>query len=110
MSRIAYRVHTAPAEIACLQQLIAQLTGGAQVALQMEDGTEVLGTVVVQPSAQTFFDRDGNEGTNAMVRLVQPGMYQPELAGWRDLWVDRILSINRLDPCPVEPGPIEPAR
>ncbi|MGY0620170.1 DUF3247 family protein [Lysobacter sp. A378] len=108
MSRIAYRVHTAPDEITRLQQLIAQLTGGSHVALQMEDGSEVLGIVVVQPSAQAFFDHDGTEGTNAMVRLVQPAMYQPERAGWRDVWVDRIQSINRIDPCPIEPCPVLP--
>jgi len=98
MTRNAVHVHTDPAEVARIQQHIEQLPNGAHVLLQMEDGSELKGIVAARPMAQVFFGPDGNEGTNAVVRLEQPALYHPEAAGWRDVWVDRIRAVKRLDP------------
>ncbi|HEU4774802.1 MAG TPA: DUF3247 family protein [Lysobacter sp.] len=98
MTRNAERVHTDPAEIARIQQQIEQLPNGAHVSLRMEDGSQVDGIVAARPVAQVFFGPDGEEGTNAVLRLEQPAMYHPETARVHDVWVDRILAIKRLDP------------
>ena len=98
MTRNAERVHTDPAAIAAIQRTIELLPNGAHVVLGMEDGSEVSGIVAARPIAQVFFDPDGREGTNAVVRIEQPALEHPEAAGWRDLWVDRIREVRRLDP------------
>lgn len=98
MGRIADHVHTDPAEIARIKALIAALPNGAHVALILDDGHEVDGIVAARPVAQLFYNRDGTEGTNAVLRLEDRALDKPEQAGWRDLWVDRIVSLRRLDP------------
>ncbi|MGQ4661030.1 DUF3247 family protein [Lysobacter sp. F6437] len=98
MTRNAERVHTDQAELDRLGQLIEQLPNGAHVVLRMEDGDAIEGIVAARPIAQVFFGPDGEEGTNAVLRLEQPALYRPEAAGWRDVWVDRIQAVRRLDP------------
>ena len=98
MTRNAERVHTDRAELDRLGQLIEQLPNGAHVVLRMEDGDAIEGIVAARPIAQVFFGPDGEEGTNAVLRLEQPALDQPESAGWRDVWVDRIQAVRRLDP------------
>lgn len=98
MTRNAEHVHIDPAEVARIQQHIELLPNGAHVLLTLDDGSELEGIVAARPIAQVFFGPDGNEGTNAVVRLEQPALYHPEAAGWRDVWVDRIRAIRRLDP------------
>lgn len=98
MTRSADRVHTDPAEVARLEARIAELPNGAHVVLKLDDGEQASGIVAARPVAQLFFGPDGTEGTNAVVRLEDPAMDAPEQAGWRDLWVDRIVSVRRLDP------------
>ena len=98
MTRNAERVHTDRAELDRLGHLIEQLPNGAHVVLRMEDGDAIEGIVAARPIAQVFFGPDGEEGTNAVLRLEQPAMATPEAAGWRDVWVDRILTVRRLDP------------
>jgi len=49
--------------------------------------------VTVRPTVQEFFDGDGNEGTNGVVHLEQPGT-----SGWnRYVWFDQIERIEHLD-------------
>lgn len=104
MSRNAPRVHTDPTGIARIQQQIELLPSGAHVRLQMEDGSQVEGVVAARPVAQLFFGPDGQEGTNSVLRLEQPAMYHPEAAHVHDVWLDRIVAIERLDP-EAPPGP-----
>ncbi|GAB2623223.1 DUF3247 family protein [Novilysobacter erysipheiresistens] len=98
MTRNAEHVHVDPAEVARIRELIEQLPNGARVVLQMADGGPLEGIVAARPVAQLFFGPDGSEGTNAVLRLEQPAMDAPEAAGWRDVWVDRIRAVRRLDP------------
>lgn len=98
MTRNAEQVHVDPAEVARIRDLIEQLPNGAHVVLQMANGDPLEGIVAARPVAQVFFGPDGSEGTNAVLRLEQPAMAAPEAAGWRDVWVDRILAVRRLDP------------
>ncbi len=108
MSRKAERVHTDPAAIARIQERIEQLPPGAHVSLLMEDGVEVQGIVTARPSTQLFFSPDGTEGSNALVRLAQPAMYQPEAAVNTDVWLDRIVLVRQLEPEAQTAGPTEP--
>lgn len=98
MGRIADRVHTDPAEIARIEALIAELCEGAHVALELDDGRRISGTVAERPTTQQFFDAHGTEGTNAVVRIEDPALRQPEQAGWWDVWVDSIVQLRRLKP------------
>ena len=86
------------ARVAAIQRNIERLPNGAHVLLGLEDGSEVTGIVAARPIAQMFFGPDGREGMNAVVRIEQPALDHPESAGWRDLWVDRIREVRRLDP------------
>lgn len=105
MSRKAERVHTDPEAIARLQGLIAQLPAGARVSVLMEDGVEISGIVVARPMTQLFFSPDGMEGTNSLLRLEQPAMYNTETGNTVEIWLDRIALIRRLDPL-EQPGPV----
>lgn len=96
--RTAPRVLTAAADIDRLRGVIARLREGHAVALHLEDGSEIHGYVVDRPTLQQFFDAHGNEGTNGWVRLDEPTLEQPEAAGWRDVWLDRVMSARPLDP------------
>jgi len=98
MTRNAEHVYTGADDLERIRQLVEQLPNGAHVRLRLQDGAELEGIVAARPIAQLFFGPDGSEGTNAVVRLEQPALSYPEEAGWRDLWVDRIRSIERLDP------------
>lgn len=98
MARIADRVYTEADEIARLEGLIRQLSDGDRVSLLMDGGEVVQGTVAMRPTSQVFFDHDGREGINAMVRLEDEALDQPEAAGWRDLWVDAIREVRHHHP------------
>lgn len=98
MTRNAEHVYTEAADLERIREHIEQLPNGAHVQLQLQDGSALEGIVAARPIAQLFFGPDGNEGTNAVLRLEQPAMAAPEAAGWRDVWVDRILTVRRLDP------------
>ncbi|MCE7033044.1 DUF3247 family protein [Lysobacter sp. GX 14042] len=97
MTRTAKRVFTAPGDIEHLQAQIGELCEGAYVRLTTKDGDIQQGTVSARPQAQLFFDPDGAEGTNAVVRLVEPAM-DPVGASQREFWLDEIARIERLDP------------
>ncbi len=98
MTRNAEHVYTEADDLERIRQLVEQLPNGAHVRLRLQDGAELEGIVAARPIAQLFFGPDGSEGTNAVVRLEQRALSDPEGAGWRDLWVDRIRGIERLDP------------
>jgi len=97
MTRTAKRVFTDPGDIEHLRAQIHQLCEGAFVRLTMKDGTRQQGTVSDRPQAQVFFNPDGQEGTNAVVRLEDPAM-DPAGATQREFWLDEIARIERLDP------------
>lgn len=97
MTRTAKRVFTHAADIAHLQEQIGQLCDGAFVRVTMKDGGIREGTVSERPQAQLFYDPDGIEGTNAVVRLEDPAM-DPVGASQHEFWLDEIARIERLDP------------
>jgi hypothetical protein len=97
--RNANRVYTARADIEDLQAKIAALPNGAHVELELEDGERLVGIVAGRPMPQQFFDFEGKEGTNATVRLERPALDHPmHTPAPRDVWLDRIVAIRRLDP------------
>jgi len=93
----AQRVFTRAEDIDHLRGQIEQLCEGAFVRLTLRDGDVQQGTVSARPQAQVFFGPDGEEGTNALVRLVDPAM-DPVGATQRECWLDQIVKIERLDP------------
>ncbi len=97
MTRTANRVFTHAADIAHLQEQIAQLCDGAFVRVTMKGGGTRQGTVSERPQAQLFYGPDGTEGTNAVVRLEDPAM-DPAGATQHEFWLDEITRIERLDP------------
>lgn len=97
MTRTAKRVYTRSEDIDRLRGQIEQLCEGAFVRLTLTGGDVQQGTVSARPQAQLFFDPDGDEGTNAVVRLVDPAM-DPVGASQREFWLDEIARIERLDP------------
>ncbi|TZF88235.1 DUF3247 family protein [Cognatilysobacter lacus] len=95
--RIAPRVYTDQADIDRLQALISELPNDRHVQLTLDDGREFVGVVSGRPVAMQFFDPDGHEGTNGIVRIEQPAMEQPEQARWVDLFLDQIIAVRPLD-------------
>jgi len=99
MTRNANRVHTDPGAIARLESLIAALPNGARVELQLDDGPPLRGTVAARPILQLFFGPDGNEGSNAVVRLEPIGADPFDLSRPpQDLWLDSIIAVRDLGP------------
>ncbi len=92
MSNTAERVHTDQAQIVRLQQRITELDAGAVVELRLVDATVVSGVIAARPSIQVFRDAEGREGSNAYVRIDDPG--QPERR--RYIWLDQIERVTRL--------------
>jgi hypothetical protein len=105
MSRDAPRVHVAAAAIARLEAIALQLPQDAQVRLRLDDGRELRGMVGTTPTIQAFYDGDGREGMNAVVRIesfLDDG--RPRGGGNHYLWLDRIDAVERLpNPSPPEP-------
>lgn len=103
MTRNANRVYSDPAAVARLESLIAALPNGARVELGLDDGSTLRGTVAARPILQLFFGPDGDEGSNAVVRLEPIGddpfdTSRPP----RDLWLDSIARIRDLGPATPE--------
>lgn len=101
--RIADTVYTRQDDIDRVQALILELHNDAHVALTLDDGTELRGIVAFKPSIQQFFDRQGREGSNAIVRLDQPALEAPEKAGWIDVFLGRVVAVRHLDRHELEP-------
>lgn len=98
MTRRAEHVYTDQAAIERINQHVAMLCEDAHVAVRLDDGSELRGIVAARPMTQQFFDPSGREGLNALVRLEQQALEVPEAAGYRDVWLDRIRQVIRLDP------------
>jgi Protein of unknown function (DUF3247) len=104
MARVAPRVYVDAADIARLEAIGAQLSQDARVQVSLEDGSRLSGMVSAMPTVQAFFDPQGREGMNALLRLeafldddrAHPG-------GIHDLWLDEIRAVARLpNPSPPE--------
>jgi hypothetical protein len=67
------------------------------VQLTLVDGRVFTGIVSGRPMTMQFFDADGREGTNGIVRIEQPALDAPEQARWVDLFLDQIAAIRPLD-------------
>jgi hypothetical protein len=86
MTQYVERVHTDRAQIAALEALVAELPSEANVALTLDDGSELRGTVSVQPTIQTFRDASQQEGVNSLLRLDD--LQDP--ARQHHVWLDQI--------------------
>jgi Protein of unknown function (DUF3247) len=89
MGREAENVYTDQHDIALLEARAGQLPDEARVDIVLVDGSRVTGTVAARPTLQTFFDEDGREGVNGVVRIDDHD--EPGRAHY--LWLDRILEI-----------------
>ncbi|MBB1061509.1 DUF3247 family protein [Marilutibacter spongiae] len=96
MGRFAERIHTDRADIDRLEARLLELPNDARVALRLDDGSELLGTVAARASLQLFEDREGNEGMNAIVRLEDVVLDGSTRAAVQDLWLDRIVAVRRI--------------
>lgn len=101
--RTADTVYTRQVDIDRLQALILELDNDDRVALTLDDGRELRGIVAFKPTIQQFFDRSGREGSNAVVRLDQPALENPDAAGWIDVFLDRVVALRHLDRHELEP-------
>lgn len=97
--RNANRVFTSAEDLERLRAKVAALPNGAHVELELEDGERFVGIVAGRPSLQQFFDFEGHEGTNGTVRIERPALEHPMATpAPRDVWLDRIHVVRRLDP------------
>lgn len=92
MSKYAERIHTDRDEIARLESLVTQLQSEARVALTLDDGRELRGTVSVQPTLQTFRNASEQEGNNALLRLDD--LKDPTQQ--HHVWLDQVRSVMQL--------------
>src|SRR5690606_15827912 len=96
-SRTAPRVHADPAVIARMEALCDTLEQDARIALRTDGGEWVRGVVSPQPTVQSFFDADGNEGINGVVKV------ETDDGGARYLWLDEVAFVEHLpNPSPPE--------
>ena len=98
MSRIAGRVYSNAADLARFEAIALQLPQDARVAVALDDGSVVRGIVTATPTLQMFFDPQGDEGLNGVVRIE--GL--PSGSGDHYLWLDRIHAVDPL-PNPSPP-------
>lgn len=89
MTQLADRVYRDAAQIERLAALIAQLPDEGLIDLQLIDGSWRAAVVTVRPSLQTFFDPEGVEGVNAVLRIDDPGSGRSDY-----LWIDEIAAIR----------------
>lgn len=92
MAKYVERVHTDRTQIAALEALVTELPSEANVALTLDDGSELRGTVSVQPTIQTFRDASEREGVNSLLRLDD--LQDP--ARQHHVWLDQIRKVTRL--------------
>ena len=111
MARVAPRVHVDDAGIARLEAIALQLSQDDRVQVTLDDGRRMIGMVSATPTMQAFFDPQGREGMNALVRLeafLDDG--RPHPGGSRDIWLDEIRDVTRLaNPSPPEPASQDPS-
>ena len=100
MTRIAPRVHVEADAIARLEALSVQLPESERVRVQLDDGSQIDGVIEATPGIGVYFDPDGREGMQALLRLLTGGD-----DGIRNIWVDEIRTVTRLpNPSPPEPS------
>ncbi len=92
MSKYAERVHTDATQIAQLEALVTQLPSEVKVVIELDDGSELRGTVPVQPTVQTFRDAEQREGINGLLRLDD--LADPTRQ--HHVWLDQIRKVTRL--------------
>jgi uncharacterized protein DUF3247 len=106
MARVAPRVYVHAVDVARLEHLVEQLPQSRRVDLLLEDGSRLRGIVEMRPGVQAFFDPQGREGMNALLRLeafLDDGRGHD--GGVRNLWLDEIREVTRLpNPSPPEPS------
>lgn len=100
MTSIAPRVHTDQATIARLESLVRQLSEAERVQITLADGAVMRGLVSAMPSMQIFFDADGTEGSNALVRIEE----SRDECRFSDVWLDQVSDVVHL-PNPTPPKP-----
>ena len=99
MSRVADRVYSDAVDIARLEAVALQLQQDMRVAVALEDGRQLQGIVTATPTVQMFFDPQGREGLNGVVRIE--GL--PGSDGDHTLWLDRIRAVSPVpNPSPPE--------
>ena len=106
MSRVADRVYSDAADIARLEAIALQLSQDLRVAVTLDDGTQLRGVVTATPTMQVFFDPQGREGLNALVR-IEGSFDKRQLGSSGDhyVWLDRIRAVTHLpNPSPPEPS------
>ena len=92
MARTAERVHVDGAGIEWLNAMAERLPDEARVRLTMTDGSQATGVVVARPILQSFLDREGREGFNAVLRI--DSLSQPVRT--RSLWLDEVAQVQSL--------------
>lgn len=93
MAREADTVHKDSGSIARLQALVKDLPDNAKVILHLQDGSQVRGVVAVVPTMQSFVDANDVEGTNGVVKLIDP-----ERQDWSaTVALDTIARVEHLD-------------
>ena len=114
MSRDAPRVHVDAAAIARLEAIAVQLPQDAQVQVRLADGSRLRGMVSATPTVQVFYDAEGREGMNAVLRL-ESFLDDGRAHGGGDhyLWLDQVDAVERLsNPSRPEPStrlhPVDP--
>jgi hypothetical protein len=105
MARVAARVYLEASEITRLELLAQQLPQDKRVQVTLDDGSQVLGVVSAMPSMQAFFDPEGREGMNALVRIETQNSDHRADGNDRTVWLDQIIEITPLpNPSPPEPS------
>lgn len=92
MTRAAEHVYTDQRDIARLEGWMKQLDDEAMVEIRLQDGRCVRGVVIARPTVQMFFDAQGREGMNGVVRIDD--VADPELSHF--LWLDQITAVERI--------------
>ena len=100
MSRAAPRVHADQAVIDRMEAIATRLEQDSRVALRTDRGELLQGMVSATPTVQAFFDAEGCEGLNGVVKI------EDEQDGREHyLWLDEVASVERLpNPAPPEPS------
>jgi len=93
MGRQAAEVYTSPEDIAVLERWVVELAVNARVRIATRRRTIIEGVVAATPTVQMFYDRDGNEGVNGMVKLEDAG--RPDWSG--EVWLGDIADVEHLD-------------
>ncbi|MBE1161803.1 DUF3247 family protein [Dyella acidiphila] len=93
MGQMADRVYTRTEDVQRLEQLVDELAVNALVALHLRGGRVTEGVVAVTPTVQVFRDPQQQEGSNGVVKLIDP-----ERPDWSELvWLCEIERLVHLD-------------